>query len=126
MCKGLPFRVCVYQSEDEQGYYVAHCLEMDVIGVGTSVEEAMCELLECIDTQMDVCQEQGLNFLRAVPAEISRRYMQAKEQGQRICEELMNRIIRQANKRLGHDSEEIIDEVRCTAEIPPELCQLAS
>ena len=53
------FRACVYPSSDEKGRFIAHCLELDVIGEGGSVEEAMNELLEAIDAQMEACEETG-------------------------------------------------------------------
>lgn len=43
----------------EDGTWLAHCLEMDVIGYGQSLEEAMKSLAELIEMQVSFAVSQG-------------------------------------------------------------------
>jgi predicted RNase H-like HicB family nuclease len=57
--KSMSFRVCVYPAEFDPRYFTAHCLELDVIGQGKTLQAAVTQLLEAIDTQLEVCSETG-------------------------------------------------------------------
>ncbi len=114
----MPFRICVYQSE-KKGYFIAHCLELDVLGEDKSVEGALDNLLEVIETQIESCQTYKAQFFFPAPDSIWQKYNKAKKAKRRISEELINRVIRNANKRLGHKMPKIGDIVG-TKEVPQE------
>jgi len=67
------FRACVYPSEDIQGYFVAHCLELDVIGEGANPLDAIIELTKAIDIQLESCTTLSQFFFPA-PDEIWEKY----------------------------------------------------
>ncbi len=121
----LSFRVCVYPSPDEQGHYIAHCLELDVLGEGGSVEEAMSNLLEVIETQLESCQDNKAQLVYFAPSEVWKKYNIAKKSGRQIAGELIDRIIAQANQRLGHVASNIFDNVVGSNEIPGECLTTA-
>ena len=121
----LSFRACVYPSPDQPGYYAAHCLELDVVGEGKSVEEAMSNLLEVIETQLESCQDNGAQLLYFAPNDVWQKYNAAKKAGRQIAGELIERIVRQANKRLGHAATNIFDNVVGSNDIPRECLMTA-
>jgi hypothetical protein len=45
-------RVLVYPNPDDPRGWAAHCLEMDLMGFGETVQEALEELLQAIDGQI--------------------------------------------------------------------------
>lgn len=65
--KSTQYSVFTYPCPDEKGMFISHCLELDLIGYGNSVEESMSELLECIDTQIKICEEEGIELLFPAP-----------------------------------------------------------
>ena len=117
--KSISFRVCVYRSEEDEGY-IAHCLELDVIGAANNVEGALDELLEVIETQLESCELYNAQVLFPAPEEIWEKYNQAKKARRKISPELLDRVIRNANRRLGHTVEDIFDYIVGTQEVPPE------
>jgi len=114
----MSFRVCVYPSE-EKGYFTAHCLELDVIGEDKNVEGALNDLLEVIETQVESCQTHKAQFLFPAPGSIWQKYNSSRKAKRRISEELINRVIQNANKRLGHKMP-AIDYIVGTKEVPQE------
>ena len=60
----------------EHGDWVAHALEMDLIGVGDTWEEALSELSGSIHTQVSFAKYQGDDSLifRPAPAEFFERF----------------------------------------------------
>ncbi len=116
--RSMSFRVCVYSSEEE-GYFIAHCLELDVLGEDENVEGALDNLLEVIETQIESCQTYNAQILFPAPDSIWQKYNKAKKAKRRISGELMDRVIRNANKRLGRKMPEI-DYIVGTKEVPQE------
>ena len=100
--KAMSFRICVYPSQFDKDYYTAHCLELDVMGQDKSVEGAVSELLQVIESQLEACQETGSQLQFFAPPGVWRKYDQAKKARRKIPDELMDRIIAQANRRLGY------------------------
>jgi len=49
---GFNFKIVVYPNPDEQDAWLAHCLEMDLMGFGPTVQAAVEELLGAIKTQI--------------------------------------------------------------------------
>ncbi len=115
----MSFRACVYPSEEE-GRFVAHCLELDVFGEGASVEQAISELLEVIETQIESCQETGAQLQFFAPKKVWYKYQLARKANRSIAKELLDRIVRDANRRLGVDTPDILDNVVGVVGIPEE------
>ena len=120
MLLAFQFRVLVYPSPDKKNAFVAHCLELDVIGQGKSIEAAVSELLEVIEVQIRSSKTQNVEPFFPAPKEIWEKYQKAKKAKKQLPSELMERIIRDANKRLGNrlpaldmviPSEQISDEI---------------
>jgi predicted RNase H-like HicB family nuclease len=105
--KSISFRICVYPSECDKGYYVAHCLELDVIGTDKTVEGAVAELLQAIETQLDMAVKYNANPERWAPDEVWQKYLKSRK----LSDELLGRIIENANKRLGHPSPINVDTI---------------
>ena len=116
--QSMSFRVCIYPSE-EKNYFIGHCLELDVIGEEKSIEGALNSLLEVIETQIESCQTHNAQFLFPAPGSIWQKYNSAKKAKRRISEELIERVSRNANRRLGHRIP-VIDYIVGTKEVPQE------
>ncbi|MBM4026174.1 MAG: hypothetical protein FJ280_12325 [Planctomycetes bacterium] len=117
LAMAMPYRICVYPSPDDPDLFIAHCLELDLIGVGGCVATALTELLENIDTQRDICRRTDAQFFHPAPPVIWQRYKAALKANRKICDELMERVIAQANRRLGHNAP-TIDRVLATKKVP--------
>lgn len=100
--KSMSFRICVYPSQSDEGYFTAHCLELDLIGQDKNVEGAVSELLENIEIQLHICQETDAQLQFFAPPRVWQAYEKAKKAKRIIPDELMDHIIKQANKRLGN------------------------
>ncbi|MGI9323349.1 MAG: hypothetical protein ACR2PJ_07190 [Pseudomonadales bacterium] len=70
----------------EDGYYwVAHALEMDVIGVGDTWTEALAELKGNVRAQVDCAAQydDASSLIRPAPPHFFKRFKQAREAGLR-------------------------------------------
>ncbi len=121
----MSFRICVYKDHDDESLFVAHCLDLDVMADGQCVRDAISELLKVIETQIEACQETGANLLRQAPGWVWQQYESAKTAGRKINEILVNQIIADANKRLGHRPPRL-DNILASKEIPKEFLAVAS
>jgi len=83
-------RVCVYPSPDMDGYFVAHCLELDLIGEGRTPRKAIVELIEAIELQVEACQSLSQFFFPA-PWRVWQRYGQAKNAGRVILQRIVDK-----------------------------------
>jgi len=116
----------VYPSPDEKGHFIAHCLELDVVGESSNVEGAVSELLESIETQIESCRETGAQLQFFAPAKVWYKYQSARKAGRRIAGELLERVVARANRRLGcNASSDIFDNIVGTREIPSECLATA-
>ena len=113
----MAYRVCVDTCPDDPNFFVAHCLELDLMGVGECVESALTELLENIDTQIEICARTKAQFLMPAPVEVWKSYKEALDAGRRVCDELVVRVLQQANKRLGHKPP-TMDRILASKEVP--------
>jgi hypothetical protein len=111
--RSISFRICIYPSESNKGYYVAHSLELDVIGSDTTVEGALAELLQAIETQLDVTARYESNPERLAPEDVWVKYGSARK----LSAELLERVIDAANKRLGHKSPINVDTIVETSQV---------
>jgi len=48
------FLVLFYPSQDVKGRWVAHCLDLDIVGTGDDPEDAFAELLQALRMQIEV------------------------------------------------------------------------
>jgi len=118
--KSMLLRACLYPSPDVQGLYVAHCLELDLIGEGKTPKEAMIELIEAIELQIEACEHFGSLFAFPAPPIVWLRYKQAKNAGRAI----MQRIVKQAQKEYAQKGNVVpeFDNVLATNTVPEEYC----
>lgn len=124
--KSMSFRVVVYPSEFSESYFTAHCLELDVIGQGRTLEGAIAQLLEAIETQLMTCAETGAQFEFWAPGMVWYKYEQARKANRKISDELMERIIAQANQRLGYQSSINLDSIAAGTREVFDECQAVS
>jgi hypothetical protein len=78
--KSMLFRACVYPSPDAKGLLVAHCLELDLIGEGVTLQDAVVELKRAIELQIEACKSLSQLFFPA-PASVWQKYKQARNAG---------------------------------------------
>ena len=64
----LTTRVLLYRDEGE---WIAHSLELDLVGTGENEEEAKKELVGAIVTQVEFCYEKGWDPFSPAPATLS-------------------------------------------------------
>jgi hypothetical protein len=83
-------------------------LELDIFGQHRTIEGAVSELLHLIENQLDVCEQTGAQVQFFAPASVWQKYEQAKRAKRKLPDELMDRIIREANRRLGFSDQEDI------------------
>ena len=92
----LRFPIVVYPSEHgDISRFTAHCLNLDIIADDDSLQGALSRLLESIEEQLDAAEENGVDPIQLAP----RRYWEMLGRARRIPSELMDRVIRDANKR---------------------------
>ncbi len=99
--KSMSFRICVYPSQYDKSYFTAHCLELDIFGQDKTVEGAVGELLQLIENQIEVCEETGAQLQFFAPPNVWQKYERAKKAKHKLPDELIERIISQANRHLG-------------------------
>jgi predicted RNA binding protein YcfA (HicA-like mRNA interferase family) len=60
-------RVLIYQENEG---WIAHLLEMDLVGTGATQEEAEAELVDAFEAQLSYCTQNKLNPFFPAPPEI--------------------------------------------------------
>jgi len=70
-------RVLVYQEDEE---WIAHLLEMDLVGTGSSPEEAEAELAGAFEAQLSYCIQNKLNPFFPAPPEIFALWEQTQQE----------------------------------------------
>ena len=105
------FPIVIYPSEDSDGgKFTAHCLSMDLVADDDCVEGAVSRLLHSIDDALAGAVKHNANVFREAPKE----YWERLASAQPLPAELLERIIFDANKRLGSGSELLVDvEKQC-------------
>ena len=94
----LRFPIVVYPSEQADiARFTAHCLNLDIIADDASLEGAVEKLLESIEEQLDAADENGVDPIQLAP----QRYWEMLGRAKQIPPELVERVIRSANKRHG-------------------------
>ncbi len=107
----ITVRACVYPSPEDSNTFIAHCLELDLIGIGNNVEDALSELFEVVETQLEVCDRTGAQLQYFAPDNVFRVYNESKKAGRSLPTELIERVIASANKRLGNAFPNLFDNV---------------
>ena len=84
----FPIRVVLYK---EDGVWVAHCLEFDVIGSGNTRKRAMTDLAKCIAIQLEQSLEHNCkaNMFHPADGETWRRWAFGKAANQDVAEGLL-------------------------------------
>jgi predicted RNase H-like HicB family nuclease len=74
----LLLRAVVYQHE---GWYIAHCLETDLVAEGKTATAAFTDLMELTETLIQTAMEEGdlQSIFHAAPPEIWRMFSTGKE-----------------------------------------------
>ena len=115
------FRACLYPSPDIEGYFVAHCLELDVIGEGDTPEKAIVELIQAIEIQIENCKN-VTQFLFPAPAFVWKRYKDSVNAGRAI----LKRIVEQAMEELPQsDYTPYFENVGASSTIPQEYVTIS-
>ena len=100
------FPIVIYPSEDDEGgRFTAHCLSTDLVADDESVEGAVDSLLESLEAGLEAAQKHNANIFREAPQEYWNKLVSA----QPLPPELKERIIFNANKRLGVGKRSLID-----------------
>lgn len=100
------FRIIIYPSEDDEGgRFTAHCLSTDLMADHNTVEGAVDALLETIEAGLEAAQKHNANIFREAPQE----YWDMLANAQPIAQELRERIIFNANKRVAGGGRQRID-----------------
>jgi predicted RNase H-like HicB family nuclease len=76
----IPLRIVFYQ---EEGSWIAHCLEFDLVGDGETQPEALTSLADAIDLQIEATIEHGNPANLFSPAE--GRYFQMFAEGKDLA-----------------------------------------
>jgi predicted RNase H-like HicB family nuclease len=120
MAIGIPksylFRACLYPSEDREGYFVAHCLELDLIGEGRCPEEAISELTQAIDIQIETSTNPCQLFFSA-PEEIWEQYR--KNAGRVILQRIVVDAMSKVHRR---DFSPQFERIVATNNVPERFC----
>ncbi|OHB93575.1 MAG: hypothetical protein A3E19_04895 [Planctomycetes bacterium RIFCSPHIGHO2_12_FULL_52_36] len=86
-------RVVIYKEDDD---YIAHCLEMDIMGTGGTLEIAIEEMKRLVEAQISYCFDKHIEdtLLSPAPPEYWRRLLHAKPYTPQKPEIPVNRIRR--------------------------------
>ena len=121
LSKSMSFRACLYLSPDVEGHFVAHCLELDVIGEGCSPEKAIVELIQAIELQIENCTNFSQFFFPA-PASVWKRYRDSLNAGRAI----LQRIVEEAFEELPELTyTPMLENIGATPAIPSQYVAIA-
>lgn len=113
------FRTCLYPSSDRKGF-VAHCLELDLIGEGKTPQKALIELIEAIEIQIKACDSPS-QFYFFAPEAIWQKYKKAQD-AKRV---IMQRIVKNAFKQIAtYGYVPNFDKVVATHAVPDQYVQV--
>jgi len=76
---GMIFNILV---KEENGIYIAHCLELDIVATGSSSKEAQKEIKDLILAQVDYafCNDNLDNLYHPAPANVWKEYFECRDQ----------------------------------------------
>lgn len=82
--KDISFTVNVL-TKKEDGMYVAHCLELDIVAVGSTLDEAQKEIVSTVCAQIDYAfsNDNLQNLYHPAPPEAWQEFYKCKEQIER-------------------------------------------
>ncbi|MBI5124652.1 MAG: hypothetical protein HZA70_00280 [Planctomycetes bacterium] len=86
-------RVVIYKEDDD---YIAHCLEMDIMGTGRTLEIAIEEMKRLVEAQISYCLDKHIEdtLLSPAPPEYWRKLLHARPYTPQKPEIPVNRIRR--------------------------------
>ncbi len=76
----IPLRILIYQ---EDGEWLAHLLEMDLVGSGDNADEAMAELKDAFEAQITFCLQNNVDPFRPAPQKYFRQWNKIQEDAMR-------------------------------------------
>ncbi len=120
--KSMLFRVCLYLSPDIEGVFVAHCLELDLIGEGNTPEEAIIELIQAIELQVETCESPSQLFFPA-PGWVWKRYKESKRAGRVVLQRIIDHAL-QSLPQLHYKAS--FEDIVATSTVPQEYVNVAS
>jgi hypothetical protein len=117
--KSMLLRACIYPSPDRKGF-VAHCLELDLVGEGKTPKKAIVELIEAIEIQIEACDNTN-QFFFVAPEPIWQKYKEAQNAGRVILRRLITGAFRQipAGSYIPH-----FERVAATSAVPRQYVQV--
>jgi hypothetical protein len=77
----LPLSVLCYEDD---GLYVAHCLEMDILDYGETPQVVMEELQTLINAQVEFCKDKKINMFFYAPDKFFKCYKQIHKLGDKL------------------------------------------
>lgn len=120
--KSMLFRACLYPSPDIEGHYVAHCLELDLIGEGDDPIAAITELIQAIELQIENCEDIS-QFLFPAPGSVWKKYKDSINAGRVV----LQRIVEQAVQSIPQLSyKPYFENFAATSTVPHEYIDVAS
>lgn len=98
----MPLRIFIYADPDNDANVIAHCLDLDVIGYGKNVEDAMLALLALVDSHVFACEQTGADMWFPAPAEIWQKFVVAFRENRKLPDELNERILARTEAPCGY------------------------
>jgi hypothetical protein len=89
----LDFRVLIYKEDD---FWIAHCLETDLVAEGATMSQALDNLVDISNVQIEAAMDEGdlASLFTPAPADIWRMYAIAAERPSRRP----RKAVKQVNK----------------------------
>jgi len=72
----IPIRVVVYRDE---GSWVSHALDMDVVGCGDSEQEAFDQMRDAVESQITFCRQKKIDPIQHAPRKYFEMWTQVQE-----------------------------------------------
>ena len=72
--------------KEEEGLYIAHCLELDIVAARETMEEAKKEIFDLIRVQVDYAfaHKNLENLFHPAPAEVWKEFYECKKQEEKL------------------------------------------
>lgn len=116
------FRACLYPSPDIKGFFVVHCLELDLIGEGNTPKEAIVELIQAIELQIESCENIS-DLLFPAPGWVWKRYKDSIHAGRGVLQKIIERAV-QSFPQLDYTPN--FENIAATNTVPREYVNVAS
>lgn len=105
------FRVVAYPSTDTPDLIVAHCLELNLVGTGDTLEDAVSELLGNIEAQIAFCAEHNAELLCPAPKSVWDKYRKALHANLKIPVDLAEKIRSNGGKKASSPKTHFLNRI---------------